>query len=276
MKNNSHSYQHVDFAGYVNGRLTVIQKSGDGISRWICKCSCGTEVVLTPYYFMHNKSCGCLEKENKENLRTKNITHGKTNTRLYHVWTGIKDRCYNQNAKQFKWYGGRVIKMCDEWKASFDAFKRWAYFFGYDDSKDGNSQSIDRIDVDGDYCPENCRWVTHKEQMRNNTRNIIIKDGDNYVPVCAFCEKYNITYHSFVTRRLKHDILPSQIVREWNYLKGRHPGYYTLDEASTIYNAGTQSIRAWIKKGWIIGEKVGAHYYIPVGQLRPIQSAIKS
>lgn len=96
---------------------------------------------------------------------------GLANTRQYAIWRGIYNRCFNPDNPRYSYYGGRGIKMCDEWKDDFLSFYNWANVNGYRDNL-----SIDRINNDGDYCPENCRWVTHKEQCNNRRSNVII-DG---------------------------------------------------------------------------------------------------
>lgn len=157
-----------DLTGRRFGRLTVIRKTNqrgpDGGIIYECICDCGNKCFvwgnkLTRKNHSAKRSCGCLQKE-------KHNPHGDSGTILFHKWTGMKDRCYNKNAKQYKSYGGRGISVCKEWKENFYAFREWALKSGY---KDG--LSIDRIDVNGNYCPDNCRWITMQEQQKNK-RNV--------------------------------------------------------------------------------------------------------
>lgn len=117
------------------------------------------------------KSCGCLHYEN---LSKGNIVHGGRRDRLYKVYANMKNRCYNKNSSDYKYYGGRGIVICDEWLESYLAFKEWAYSNGYDDSAGRGECTIDRIDVNGNYDPQNCRWVGMAEQSRNR-RNVRVK-----------------------------------------------------------------------------------------------------
>lgn len=147
---------------------------------WLCRCDCGNEVVLSTAEFNKGavRSCGCYHREEaSERMRKTKTTHGKTNTRLYGIWGSMKGRCYLQSSTDYPWYGGRGIKVCDEWKDSFETFEKWAIENGYDPSAPRGKYTIDRIDSNGDYCPQNCRFLTQKEQCNNrrNTRRIEFK-----------------------------------------------------------------------------------------------------
>lgn len=266
MNKNSYKYAGLNLIGDSHDRLTVIRKSSKGRSWWICRCECGKEVELPTYRYFEYKSCGCLEKENKRNLTTYTRTHGMSETRLYSVWCGIKDRCTNPNTEHYDRYGGRGIKICDEWLGSFESFRDWAYSAGFNDSSTGKQQSIERINVDGNYEPSNCKWASQKEQMRNTTRTTWIEYEGKQIPLSQFCEMNGINYESFVTRHLKKGIPPEQILKIWKYAHGEHDGYLTVQEASSFYGVSAESIMNWINAGSLKADKVGRHWYIPIGQ----------
>lgn len=132
----------------------------------MCKCECGTITVVQGNNLTSgkSKSCGCL---NIEKVIERNTKHGLRYTRLYKIYATMKDRCLNKNCREFKHYGGRGIKICDEWLNDFKTFYNWSISHGYDKNALRGKCTIDRIDVNGDYCPDNCRWVDMKTQTNN-------------------------------------------------------------------------------------------------------------
>lgn len=157
----------IDLTNRRFGRLVVIKDTGlknrDRRHIWLCKCDCGQMVEVSSHELgSRTNSCGCLKKETISNL---NKSHGLSHSRLFNIWRLMKQRCTNLNCKAYKNYGGRGIVVCDSWFNSFSNFCEWAINNGYADNL-----TIDRFNNDGNYEPDNCRWVNMKTQ-NNNRRN---------------------------------------------------------------------------------------------------------
>ena len=162
------------------GRLVVVGRAENGRRgevRYHCICDCGNETVSYRSSLIsgRTKSCGCLQKEVQASRLSRELRKYDRPTRgnrLYKVWKGMRERCYYEKHKAYKNYGGRGIGVCDEWRTSFAAFESWALSNGYDANASRGECTIDRIDVDGDYCPENCRWVPMSVQAKNKRKKL--------------------------------------------------------------------------------------------------------
>lgn len=177
-------YKYNDLTGKAFGRLTVIEEAGRAKDRkilWRCKCSCGNEKVVSGGGLTSGKtqSCGCYKLQRISESRRKHGASGnhKNVDRLYKVWITIRKRCLTTTCKDYKYYGGRGITICEEWN-DFANFKEWALQNGYSyDAKFGEC-TIDRIDVNGNYEPSNCRFVDMKVQAANRRNSKTAKDGE--------------------------------------------------------------------------------------------------
>lgn len=150
--------------------LTVLSYAGkrNGRTTWNCLCDCGKEVVVLGSSLKsgNTKACGCHQKDGWINYKT----HGKSKTRIYRIWQNMKNRCSNNHDKYYKNYGGRGITVCDEWLHNFQLFYDWSVSNGYKDDL-----TLDRMNNNGNYCPENCRWASRTEQMNNMRANRILE-----------------------------------------------------------------------------------------------------
>lgn len=190
----------IDLTGQRFGFLVVLNQTEDYISphgvlshQWLCQCDCGNKVIVTASNLKKKKSgtksCGCMHHPK---------THGLTDSRIYKTWTNMKQRCNNPNHKAYKNYGGRGIKVCDEWNNSSETFFKWAFENGYDDNLE-----LDRIDNNLGYSPDNCRWITHKEQQLNKRNNRLVKYNGETKPLILWQQKLDFDYHRVNERLLR-------------------------------------------------------------------------
>lgn len=193
----------IDLTGQKRGRLTVIERSGtaaSGHALWLCKCDCGnTYVVSSNQLGSGTKSCGCLQRERASAVASTTnkswVCAPRKNRipihlrRLHQTYRDMRTRCENPNNKRYSLYGGRGISVCDEWKNSFAAFVDWAESSGYNDAL-----TLDRVDTDGDYCPDNCRWATQKVQNNNRRNNHIVEYKGETMTLHELSDRYGIGY----------------------------------------------------------------------------------
>lgn len=181
-----------DLTGQRFGRLTVLRfvPSETPHSYWLCKCDCGNDTLVRGTHLLqsHVTSCGCL-------FMQQHYKHGGSYTRIYNIWEGMKSRCYNKNHKSYQRYGGRGIFVCDDWKNDFTAFRDWALLNGYSDDL-----SIDRIDNNNGYFPENCRWVDAKTQSRNRSSNALIEYKGRMISIAEAAEFEKVNPSKIYTR----------------------------------------------------------------------------
>lgn len=171
------------------GRLLIlgVERSGGKI-RCLCQCDCGTKKYVVRYHLLANKtvSCGCYQRDM---IRARKTTHNKSGTRIYNVWLNMRLRCSDPEHKNFSDYGGRGIKVCDRWQNSFANF-----YADMGDRPEG--YSLDRIDNNGNYCPENCRWADQKTQNRNKRNNALVSFKGERKTLREWAEVLGIRYKS--------------------------------------------------------------------------------
>lgn len=179
-----------DMTGRIIGKLNVLKLNGTDNRRermWLCKCECGNEVIRNGYGLRSGRTthCGC---ERGKKISKSLTQHGMTDTKLYYAWINMKTRCDNPNYYLRESYGGRGITYCDEWKDS-SVFMEWAIQNGYSDEL-----SLDRINTNGNYEPNNCRWVNMTVQQNNRNNNRIIEYNGESDTMANWSRRLNIKY----------------------------------------------------------------------------------
>lgn len=192
----------INLIGERFGRLVVVEQLEDYVRRdgsrqhvWRCICDCGNEIHTTTMNLRSGdtKSCGCYKHDSTVARMT---THGESDTRLHSIWKAMRKRCNNPHDSAYNYYGGKGIKVCEEWD-DFTSFKEWAMANGYSDDL-----TIDRIDSDKDYCPQNCRWSNFKDQCNNRTNNCFIEYNGERLTIAQWSERLGIKYTTLY-RRIK-------------------------------------------------------------------------
>lgn len=199
-----------NYVGQRFGKLLLIERLPRyryGQTHYKCRCDCGNEKIICSSHLVTGltKSCGCLFKE-KTGREWK--THNLSNSKLYQIWTNIKNRTTRSNSKLHRYsnYDRLDIKMCDEWKNDFMSFYNWAINNGYKEEKLPNGRNkltIDRINPYGDYTPDNCRWITIQEQLNNMTTNRLFTINNKTLNLSQWCKEYGKS-PSLVKARLKY------------------------------------------------------------------------
>lgn len=242
-----------EYAGYTLGSTGVVYHL------WKCKCDCGNEIVTKGIMLnaKHKMSCGCLSHKPKNAAHK----HYMTDTPLYNVWKSMKGRCYTKGDSAYKHYGARGIRVCEEWRNDFMSFYNWAISQGYTEENKRNC-TIDRIDVNGNYCPENCRLATYQEQANNKTNTKRFEVNGELLTRRELGEKYKVDYKR---------------------LKGRMDRGHTIEEALTYkkelkymitIDGVTKSLQEWCKENGI--NEITAHARITRYGWNPIDAVTKT
>lgn len=206
--------KRMNLVGQKFNMLTVLEfyDVQNGMSRWLCQCDCGK---ILPVYGRHLKSgntmsCGCYHKAHNKEY---NYKHGESGTRLYNIWGHMKSRCNNPNKKTYRWYGGKGIKVCDQWK-DFTNFREWALNNGYKENL-----TIDRIDSNKNYCPENCQWLTMKENNDKDRRRYAgiafnsNGEKEEFNSLKEFAQRHNYRVSSVQT-----SVRLNKKYKDWNFI----------------------------------------------------------
>lgn len=231
-----------DLTGQRFGRLVAIKLSEKRVGRktfWDCLCDCGDKKTIRTDSLKDAsvRSCGCLKKEqDKKNLPNGQgvVTHGLSKERIYRTWKGMKRRCENEDDERYASYGGRGIKICDEWQDVI-TFNDWAQNNGYNENL-----TIDRIDVNGNYEPSNCRWATWSEQSKNKQNTIRVEYNGKTQSIDEWCEELNLNPNTIRNRYYECGIRPPYLFNKES-LNPKNSHYLT-------HEGKTQTITEWAKE----------------------------
>lgn len=180
--------------------LSLDHRNKYGTAYYICQCDCGKQVIVRGNHLTDNstKSCGCYSIDTCYKMVKINTKHNLSHSKLYRVWSSMIHRCYNPNCRAYKDYGGRGIKVCDEWKDNLNIFYDWALNNNYMEGL-----SIDRINNNGNYEPSNCRWVSRKKQQNNRRNNHYITYNNETHTLTEWSEILHISTSTLFSRICK-------------------------------------------------------------------------
>ena len=225
-----------DLSGQTFGVLTVVRRVAsarywrNGISKWVCRCECGREVEVSSFNLVegHRKSCGCKAME----LTAKTLsTHGMTKTSIFQKWSSMIMRCKNPKAKNYYLYGGRGIKVCDRWLT----FENFYADMGAEPSP---HHSVDRINVNGDYEPKNCRWATREQQGRNKRNNRLITINGRTQCTAEWAEESGVSRNT-IELRMKRGISGADLISPDPVLRP------TSKNIMITYRGETKALTEW-------------------------------
>lgn len=249
--------KRIDLTGRKVGKLTVVDYAytKDNKAYWNCICECGNKCTVCASNLIREiaKSCGCNKRENMRKVAYK---HGNSGTRLYSIWSGMKDRCYNSNNPQYKWYGGKGVYIADEWLHDPDAFCNWARAHGY-----GSDLTIDRIDFNGPYTPDNCRWVTMKEQQNNKSSNHLLTYQGKTQNINQWAQELG----------MKREIIKDRLLSGWSTEEALSRPPKQVDPATVEYQGKTYIISELAEK-YNLAYDVLRHRILKQGM--PIEEAL--
>jgi ribosomal protein S27E len=196
----------IDLTNQKFGKLTVLYRDPNSprkYTKWICKCDCGNTTSVYSHALRQGKtkSCGCMSSKKNTSSRTnRSNLHGKSKSKLYHVYYSILDRCNNPNNKAYKHYGARGITICDEWEKSFENFYKWAISNGYQEGL-----TLERIDNNKGYSPENCKWIPKSEQVKNRRTTLYATINGETKTLKEWAEISGIKYSTLHYRKTKYN-----------------------------------------------------------------------
>lgn len=191
-----------DVSGKKFNKLVFVRRTNErrnGNILWECKCDCGNVTLVKKWDVTsgNTKSCGCLKMDVVKKMNQQNTSHGMSGTKIYKIWESMKRRCDSNKTERYSNYGGRGITYCDKWD-KFEGFHEWSKKSGY---KEG--LSIDRIDVNGNYEPSNCRWVTLEKQSFNKTNSRKVAYKNKELTIAELAKETGKSYHLLYQRIVK-------------------------------------------------------------------------